>query len=88
MKVSQTVLQISLHVPYNNPCLYRGSYDSHFEYGKRQQTDLRLTKGYQVEQVDCLPNFLNFTGREGDCVNSFRQYLNVHLTKYLFSLSI
>lgn len=42
-----------------------------------------LIKGYlifQVIQIDCLANILNFTSREEDCVNFFHQSLNVNLT--------
>lgn len=42
-----------------------------------------LIKGYlifQVIQIDCLANILNFTSREEDCVNFFHQSSNVNLT--------
>ena len=42
-----------------------------------------LIKGYlifQVIQLDCLANILNFTSRKEDCVNFFHQSSNVNLT--------
>ena len=74
---------IGYFININNSCLYLGSYYSRLIMKKGNRLTSTLIKGYlifQVIQLDCLANILNFTSRKEGCVNFFHQSSNVNLT--------